>query len=171
MGEMSACVVWRQTLYKFRSRVKYCEMLPNITSSHSLLCKHSLLLFYLVLCNQLLLNWTKTYQEAKPPECLRRKSRNLPIGQLFFHYQFIMQYILERVYIKLRRSKNHKNLKVLIHLIKFIIFINFGFTDICTSLNNKLLYDLFICSKRIVCGFFLGGGGSGGVFWRGGVLS
>lgn len=79
-----------------------------------------------------------------------------------------MQYILERVYIKLRRSKNHKNLKVLIHLIKFIIFINFGFTDICTSLNNKLLYDLFICGKRIICGFwgvfflvffFWGGGG------------
>lgn len=170
MGEMSACVVWRQTLYKFRSRVKYCEMLPNITSSHSLLCKHSLLLFYLVLCNQLLLNWTKTYQEAKPPECLRRKSRNLPIGQ-FFSLSVYHAFILERDYIKLRRSKNHKNLKVLIHLIKFIIFINFGFTDICTSLNNKLLYDLFICSKRIVCGFFFGGGVLGGFFGGGGVLS
>lgn len=129
MGEISACVVWRQTLYKFRSRVKYCEILPNITSCHSLLCKHSLLLFYLALCNQLLLNWIKTYQEAKPPECLWM-SQTLP-GTILSLSVSLSNEIF----------KNHKNLKVLIHLKKLIIFINFGFIGTSSSLSNELLYD------------------------------
>lgn len=128
MGEMSACVVWRQTLYKFRSRVKYCEMLPNITSSHSLLCKHSLLLFYLALCNQLLHNWTKTYQEANHLHVLD-ENQEIYLGQFIFTVSLSVYYN----YRKLRISENHKNLKVLIHLIKFIIFINFWFIKICSS--------------------------------------
>lgn len=128
MGEIGACVVWRHTLYKFRSRVKYCEMLPNITSCHNLLCKHSLLLFYLALCNQLLLNWIKTYQEAKPPECLWM-SQTLPGN--FFHYQYISN--VNITYIT--------NLKVLIRLKNMIIFINFEFIGTCSSLSNKFLYD------------------------------
>lgn len=125
MGEISACVVWRQTLYKFRSRVKYCEILPNITSCHSTVSCF-FIWRYVINCCSTELRHTKRLNHLNVCECLR-----LCLGQ-FCHYQWVSQ---KEIF------KNHKNLKVLIHLKKLIIFINFGFIGTSSSLSNELLYD------------------------------